>query len=68
LKAVTITQTEKYVFLVKDGKAVKTSVELGESEGDKIEVVSGLQDGDEIIIEGNRGLSGNEIVEVSVIK
>ena len=68
LKAVAITQTEKYVFLVKDGKAIKTSVELGESEGDKIEVVNGLQDGDEIIIEGNRGLSGNEIVEVSVIK
>ncbi|MFA5318209.1 MAG: efflux RND transporter periplasmic adaptor subunit [Patescibacteria group bacterium] len=64
LKAVTITQTENYVFIAKDNKAVKTSVEIGESEGDKIEIISGLQNGDELIIEGNRGLEGNEVVEI----
>jgi len=64
LKAVTITQTENYVFLAKDGRAVKTAVEIGESEGDKIEIIAGVNSGDEIIIEGNRGLEGGEELKV----
>jgi len=64
LKAVTITQTETYVFLLKNGVAVKTAVTIGASEGDKIEIISGLNDGDELIIEGNRGLEGGEQLNV----
>jgi len=74
LKAVTITQTESYIFLFSggasagnlaiQGKAVKTLVELGQAQGEGIEVISGLQDGDVLIVEGNRGLAGDEIVEI----
>lgn len=65
LKAVTITQTENYIFIVKEDKAVKTSVEIGESAGDKIEIIAGLNNGDELIIDGNRGLEGNEEIRIT---
>ena len=64
LKAVTITQTEKYVFLAKEGKAIKTTVEIGQTEGNKVEITAGLNNGDELIIEGNRNLEGDEGIEI----
>ncbi len=60
LKAVTITQTENFVFLNKASIAIKTQVTIGETIGDKVEIVSGLQNGDELIVEGNRLLEGDE--------
>lgn len=47
---------DRYVFLEKDGKAVYTKVELGTRLGDKYEIVSGLQVGDRVIVQGNTGL------------
>jgi len=63
LKAVTITQTESYVFIVKDEKATKTTVEIGETSSDKVEIIAGLNENDELIIEGNRGLEGDEEIK-----
>jgi membrane fusion protein, multidrug efflux system len=65
LKAVTITQTENFVFLNKENIAIKTSVEIGETLGDKVEIMVGLSNDDELIIEGNRGLEGDEKVQIS---
>ncbi len=53
---------DRYVFLEKEGRAVYTKVELGTRMGDKYEIVSGLQVGDRVIVQGNTGLiEGTEI-------
>lgn len=56
---------DRYVFTVKENKAVYTKVELGRRIEDKYEIVSGLQPGDRIIVQGNANLiDGEEIAEV----
>ncbi|MCK5713532.1 MAG: efflux RND transporter periplasmic adaptor subunit [Hyphomicrobiaceae bacterium] len=40
------------VFVVDDGVAVRKSVEIGQSEEDVVEVVSGLADGDKVVVFG----------------
>jgi len=55
---------DRYVFLEKDGKAVYTKVELGTRLGDKYEIVSGLQVGDRVIVQGNTGLIDGTEVQV----
>ena len=55
---------DRYVFLEKDGKAVYTKVELGARIGDKYEIVSGLQVGDRVIVQGNSGLIEGAAVNV----
>lgn len=55
---------DRYVFLEKDGKASYTKVELGTRLGDKYEIVSGLQVGDRVIVQGNTGLVDGVEVQV----
>lgn len=55
---------DRYVFLEKEGKAVYTKVELGSRIGDKYEIVSGLDIGDRVIINGNTGLIEGAEIEV----
>jgi RND family efflux transporter MFP subunit len=55
---------DRYVFVVKDGVAFYTLVQLGVRINDKYEIVSGLNDGDRVIVEGNRGLIDGTEVEV----
>lgn len=55
---------DRYVFVEKDGKAVYTLVELGVRISDKYEIVSGLNDGDKVIVQGNAGLIDGTEVEV----
>ncbi len=55
---------DRYVFLEKEGKAVYTKVELGARVGDKYEIVSGLQVGDRVIVQGNSGLIEGAAVNV----
>lgn len=55
---------DRYVFLEKDGKAVYTKVELGVRIDDKYEIVSGLQVGDRVIVQGNSGLIEGAAVNV----
>ncbi len=47
----------KVVFLVKDGKAVRTEVETGISDNTHIQILSGIEAGDEIVIGSYRILS-----------
>jgi len=56
---------DRYVFVEKEGKAVYTKVELGIRIDDKYEIISGLNTGDRVIIEGNTGLV--EGAEVHVV-
>ena len=48
---------ENYQYLFKDGTAVAQDVTLGEMIGDRVEVLSGLEDGDEIIVSGIMNIS-----------
>lgn len=56
---------DRYVFLEKDGKAVYTKVELGTRIDDKYEIVSGLEVGDRVIVQGNTGLIEGTEVQVT---
>ncbi len=56
---------DRYVFLEKDGKAVYTKVTLGTRIDDKYEIVSGLEVGDRVIVQGNTGLIEGTEVQVT---
>ncbi|MCG8372829.1 MAG: efflux RND transporter periplasmic adaptor subunit, partial [Balneolales bacterium] len=59
----------KVVFKVVDGKAIRTEVETGISDNTHIQITSGLNAGEEIVIGGYRVLSrtleNDEAVEVT---
>jgi membrane fusion protein (multidrug efflux system) len=52
------------VYVVRDGKAYRTTVRLGTSEGEVVEVLSGLKAGDRVVADAT-GLKG-EVVAVQV--
>lgn len=45
--------SDRKVFVVRDGKASETAVEPGRSFGDLVEVLSGIQEGDQVIVSGH---------------
>lgn len=55
---------DRYVFVEKDGLAKYTLVQLGVRVDDKYEIVSGLNAGDRVIIQGNTNLIDGSQVEV----
>ncbi|MDF1791180.1 MAG: efflux RND transporter periplasmic adaptor subunit [Thalassobaculaceae bacterium] len=63
--AVTVQRGENIVFVVAEGKAVPRSVRLGESVGNRFEVLSGLEEGDLAVIRGNEVLRPGQSVSVS---
>lgn len=52
------------VFVVEDGVAVRKDVETGFADRGRIEIVSGLDDQDEVIVVGQLGLKANSTVKV----
>ncbi len=53
---VTINQGDRRVFVVEDGKAAPRTVELGRAVGSRFEVISGLVEGDLVVVRGNERL------------
>jgi RND family efflux transporter MFP subunit len=53
------------IFIVKSGVVYKKSVKLGREIEDRVEILSGLSEGENVIIEGNRELYGGEKVIIS---
>lgn len=51
------------VYVVIDGKAQPRSVELGNAVGHRLQVISGLQEGDEVVIRGNERLRPGQAVQ-----
>ena len=52
----------QFVWLAKEGKASRQPVEVGEVQGDRIVILSGLTEGDKVIVEGYQKVSeGSEI-------
>jgi membrane fusion protein (multidrug efflux system) len=64
LRAVTITQNESFVFLVREEKASKTIIKTGQVAGALIEVLSGIDNGDILIVEGGKSLEEGNRVEI----
>ncbi|MBI5119244.1 efflux RND transporter periplasmic adaptor subunit [Candidatus Poribacteria bacterium] len=52
------------VFVEKDGKAHERTVDLGILEGDRVQIVKGLQPGEKLIVEGHRELDEGAPVRV----
>ena len=64
-KALVAEAEGSYAFLFKDGTAEKRLLEIGIAEGDYVEVLSGLSDGDSIITVGQEGLRNGAPVRVA---
>ena len=56
----------QYVYVYKDGKVSYNKVELGQRLGTGYEIISGVQDGDEVVINGQSKLANG--MEVRVMK
>ena len=53
------------VFLIQNNKAVRTTIETGITNEEEIEIISGIEEDDEVIVEGNIGLRDNDEVRIS---
>ncbi len=55
---------DRYVYVYKDGKVSYNKVELGKHMGDKYEILSGVNAGDQVVIAGHSHLANGKEVEV----
>ncbi|PIU18178.1 MAG: hypothetical protein COT16_03115 [Elusimicrobia bacterium CG08_land_8_20_14_0_20_44_26] len=63
-KAVAANKNEKYVFVVENGSAKMRTVSCGISSGELVEIKTGLEDGEKVIVQGNYGLiEGTKVKE-----
>lgn len=58
--------SKKYVFIVVDGKAVRTEVETGRRRPGEVEIVSGLAEGDLVVTQGTQKIRDG--VPVTVVQ
>lgn len=56
-EAVTTDGSESYVYVNNNGSAEKKTVEIGSSDGTYTEIISGLSDGDSVIVSGKEFIS-----------
>jgi len=61
-RAVMTTAGGPVIFVVKDGRAVRRSVALGDRQAGLVEVKSGVQAGELVVVEGQEGLTDNQAV------
>lgn len=54
-----------YAYVVRDGIATKTPIRVGESSIDKVEILDGLKQGDNIVISGTDNFKGAQRVVIS---
>lgn len=64
ISAVFDVEKNPYIYVIKEGKAVKTSVETGIISGDYIEIISGIEQGQNVVIRGQSNLEDSMLVEV----
>ena len=55
---------DRFVYVVENGKVVYKKVELGRRFESEYEIISGLQSGDEVVVEGHNRLTNGAAVEV----
>ena len=61
-------QNEQYLYVLKEGMAVKQNIEIGDMYGSWVEVVTGVTKDDVLIIEGQRNLPPAGGVEVTIVQ
>lgn len=54
-----------YAYIVRDGIATKSPIRVGESSIDKVEILDGLKEGDNIVISGTDNFKGAQRVVIS---
>lgn len=64
LEAITVGQNENYIFLARDGKAKKVTVELDNISGETAEVKGDIPRDAEIIVEGNKLIKDGDTIVV----
>jgi len=64
LEAVIPLEDGKEVYVVQDSKAVPRRVEIGLLQGSSVQIVSGLEAGDELIVSGHRFVGPHQAVRV----
>jgi multidrug efflux pump subunit AcrA (membrane-fusion protein) len=53
---------DRFVYVYKDGKVSYDKVELGRRMADRYEILSGLTDGDQVVVSGqSRLVNGNDV-------
>jgi len=57
---------DRYIWIYRDGKVHYQKVELGRRIGDRYEVISGVENGDQVVVHGQSRLLHE--MEVEVIK
>lgn len=55
---------DRYIYVYKDGKVSYNKVELGRRMGDKYELISGVENGDQVVITGQSRLNDGKEVEI----
>lgn len=56
--------SEPTAYTVRDGKAVRVSLKLGNIDGEWVEVLAGLKDGDSVVVAGKSALREGSAVQV----
>ncbi|MDF2477837.1 MAG: efflux transporter periplasmic adaptor subunit [Sphingobacterium sp.] len=56
--------SDNKIFVLKNGKAIETKVKSGRNFGDYIEILDGLQNGDQVIVSGQINLFDQSPVEI----
>jgi membrane fusion protein (multidrug efflux system) len=64
-EAVVSTPKGQAIFVVEEGKAVRTPVETGIEEGNRIQIVTGIKPGDKVVVAGNEKLKDGAAVSLS---
>ncbi len=55
---------DRYIYVYKDGKVSYEKVELGRRMGNKYEVISGVNSGDQVVVSGQSRLNNGMEVEI----
>ena len=58
----------RIVFLARDNKAERREVTLGLQNAELVEVLSGIEEGDSVIVEGNYGLEDGAEIDIKEVK
>ena len=62
--AVVTQKSENTVFVVRSGRAIRQVVVLGYVMGDKVEVLNGLVEGDQVVVTGQGGMRDKALVRI----
>ncbi len=66
-RAVVLTSNGPVVFVIQGGAAVRREVTLGQHDLGRVEVTSGIADGERVVVEGQEGLTDHQAVAVHAV-